>query len=337
MKIWLPYITAGGGADIFMERFSSALSASGHEVVCSTFPRHHMAAPHFLKRVDTPPNTDIIMTHSWWAFAFHRRQVPLVVLEHGLVLDPDYAPYKSWSQALSHRLLLYRYIRSGLRLASAVVAVSNYTARSLEKVYGINTSTVILNGIDTTFFSPGNQETQPIDSTRPFHLLFVGHLTRRKGAHLLAGIMQSLGQGYELRYTSGWRKNIDLPARSNMTPLGLLDQATLRNEYRRADLLLFPTHFDGFGLPVIESMACGTPVVASNCCAMPELIEHGVTGRLCDTESIAGYVNNIRQLSQDRPLLREIAMNARESVLARFDKNKMTSNYLELFQSIKNT
>jgi glycosyltransferase involved in cell wall biosynthesis len=335
MKIWLPYIAAGGGADIFTERFSVALGAAGHEVVCSAFPRRYLAAPHLLKRIAAPPETDIIVAHSWWAFAFKRKDIPLVLIEHGLVLDSDYAPYRSWSQAISHRVLLYRYIRSGLRLADSVVAVSNYTARSLEKVYRFSASTVILNGMDTAFFSPLDRETADVDAHRQFRLLFVGHLIRRKGADLLPAIMRSLGNGYELRYTSGWRQNIDLTDMSNMTPLGLLDQATLRDEYRSADLLLFPTRFDGFGLPVIESMACGTPVIGSNCCALPELVEHGINGRLCTPESIEEYADSIRELKEDRPLLMKMAASAREVALRRFGEREMLAAYIELFENLR--
>jgi glycosyltransferase involved in cell wall biosynthesis len=303
MKIWLPYIAAGGGADIFTQRFAAALTVAGHDVVCKAFSRWHLGAPHLLKAVSSPSKTDIIVAHSWWAFAFHRVGIPLVVIEHGLVLDPDYAPYRSWLQALRHRVLLYRYIRSGLRVADAVVAVSKYTARSLEKVYRFSKSTVILNGIDTTFFTPANPVPSDVDAHRPFRLLFVGHLIRRKGADLLPAIMRSLGKNYELRYTSGWRKNLNIPDMSNMIPIGLVDQVTLREEYRRADLLLFPTRFDGFGLPVIESMACGTPVVGSDRCAMQELVVDGISGRLFLLEYIEEFVNSIGVLLVDGDVL----------------------------------
>jgi starch synthase len=335
MKIWLPYIAAGGGADIFTQRFAAALTVAGHDVVCKAFSRWHLGAPHLLKAVSSPSKTDIIVAHSWWAFAFHRAGIPLVVIEHGLVLDPDYAPYRSWLQALRHRVLLYRYIRSGLRVADAVVAVSKYTARSLEKVYRFSKSTVILNGIDTTFFTPANPVPSDVDAHRPFRLLFVGHLIRRKGADLLPAIMRSLGTNYELRYTTGWRKNLNIPDISNMIPIGLVDQVTLREEYRRADLLLFPTRFDGFGLPVIESMACGTPVVGSDRCAMQELVVDGISGRLCLLENIEEYVNSIRELMEDRNQLKRMELSAREVVLKRFSEQKMISAYIELFEKLK--
>jgi glycosyltransferase involved in cell wall biosynthesis len=334
MKIWLPYIAAGGGADVFTLHFAEGLRRAGHDVVTSAFPRWHLGFPYFLRFVPAPPKTDIVAVHSWFGFAFRRAGIPLVLLEHGLVLDPDYAPYRSHGQALRHRFLLRRFIGAGLRVADAVVAVSEYTARSLETVFGFTDATVIMNGIDTDFFTPGGaaEKTEPDDGV--FRLLFVGHLIRRKGVDLLPEIMRRLGPGFALRYTSGWRRNLDMEVLPTMKPIGLVDQARLCDEYRNADALLFPTRFDGFGLPVVEAMACGTPVVASRCCAVPELIEDGVDGIMCPLDDVTAFVEAIQALACDRDRLAAMGARARESSVARFGVDRMVGEYIDVFSRL---
>ena len=334
MKIWLPYIAAGGGADVFTEHFGAGLTQAGHEVVITAFPRRYLAFPYLLRFAQLPKDTDIIAVHSWWAFAFRREGVPLVMIEHGLVLDPDYQPYRTFAQALRHRLLLRQFISAGLAAADAVVSVSQYTATSLQKVFGYNDSIVILNGIDTNFFSPESVVDTKQTNDRRFKVLFVGHLIRRKGADLLPHIMRELGKNYELRYTSGWRQNLELERLPNMTPLGLLNQEQLREEYRSANILLFPTRFDGFGLPVVEAMACSTPVVASRCCATPELVEDGISGTLCPLDDIKCFTSAIRTIANDPIKAASMGTKAREYALKYFQDVAMIEKYVRLFEKL---
>jgi glycosyltransferase involved in cell wall biosynthesis len=232
---------------------------------------------------------------------------------------------------MKHELLLKWFIGAGIRAADIVVAVSQYTARSLEMVFGYNDATVILNGVDTAFFKPGS-DAHSIESERgDLKLLFVGHLIRRKGADLLPEIMRQLGSGFELRFTSGWRQNLKIDVLPNMTPIGLVDQARLREEYRNADIVIFPTRFDGFGLPVVEAMACGTPAIASDCCAVPELIHDGVDGVICPLEDVGAFVTAIRNLAADRDQLAAMAVAARQTAETRFDLRRMVRDYVQVF------
>jgi len=91
--------------------------------------------------------------------------------------------------------------------------------------------------------------------------------------------------------------------------------------------LLHLINFDEpFGLSVVEAMACGTPVIASNRGAMPELIEHGVTGFLVD--SIEGAVEAVGRIGEiDRAA-------CRAAVAARFTVDHMADRYLALYRTL---
>jgi glycosyltransferase involved in cell wall biosynthesis len=119
-----------------------------------------------------------------------------------------------------------------------------------------------------------------------------------------------------------------------MVPLGRLTRDELRDEYRRADLLLFPTRLEGFGYAVAEAMACGTPVVTTRCSALPELVDDGRTGRLCRMDDVAGFADAVRELVADNELLYRMGRAARMIAIERFSMSRMAHSYAALLAEL---
>lgn len=333
MKIWLPYLRVGSGVDVFTEMLGGALVAAGHEAVLSPFARQWQYLPWRPRFAAAPPDTDVILANSWNGFAFKRDGCKLVVVEHHCVLDSNYAPYRSLLQCAFHETLVRAYEKASLRVADAVVAVSAYTARSLREALGGPRPAIIHNGVDTDFFCPSPQEGPRIGSG-PCRLLFVGNLIRRKGADLLPEIMRRLGPGFQLSYTGGLRDAAGFADLSNMTPLGRLTRDGLRDAYRRADILLFPSRFEGFGYAAAEALSCGTPVVASACSSLPEIIEDGVTGRLCPVDDLDAFVAAVSDLAADPARLREMGRQARAAMVSKFSLARWVRAYIDLFHGL---
>ena len=331
MKVWLPYISTAGGAEIFTERLATVLRNAGHTAICSSYPHWFQYIPHALKLCRPPVDTDIIVTNSWNGFSFKRRGAKLVVVTHICVHDPAYARYRSTGQAFFHEQLLRRYERASLTAADLLVSVSGYLRDVFKQEFGGPPACVIWNGIDTEFFTPGHRS---LVSDRTVELLFIGHLTRRKGADLLAPIMRELGPGYRLRYSRGARANVRVEQLPNMIPLPHMGQAELRDEFRRADLLLFPSRQEGFGYVAAEAMACGTPVVAANSSALPEVVRDGVTGRICPVDDVTVFADAIRELCSDPVRYASISRNARNHVVQNFGYQQMANEYLKRFSAL---
>lgn len=130
-----------------------------------------------------------------------------------------------------------------------------------------------------------------IGAPRPW-LLFVGQLTPRKGYDIAVRALPAIAQHYpqvSLLVVSGINQSqrerlMELARQHGVEQhihlLGYLPDEALINLYRASDALLFPTRYEGFGLPLLEAMAAECPVIATNIPVVREIVRHGENGLL---------------------------------------------------------
>jgi alpha-maltose-1-phosphate synthase len=104
----------------------------------------------------------------------------------------------------------------------------------------------------------------------------------------------------------------------------------LRDAYRDADALLFPTRLEGFGYAAAEAMACGIPVIATNGSSLPEVVSHGRSGILCAIDDIRAFAAAARQLAENPPLRARMAQNARAEAVTHFSIATMGEAYSKM-------
>jgi len=96
---------------------------------------------------------------------------------------------------------------------------------------------------------------------------------------------------WDPRYPQARRKAAELGLEDNVVFLGEVAEADVPALYAGAELFLFPSLYEGFGLPVLEAMACGTPVVCSNTSSLPEIVgEAAITFDPVDVAEMAGAI-----------------------------------------------
>ncbi|MFW6273032.1 MAG: glycosyltransferase family 4 protein [bacterium] len=335
MHVWLPYVKSGGGADIYTKLLESALKKYGIKVTSTAYPHFFEYNPFLLKFIRPPNNVKFIVATTLNGFVFKRKNCKLIVVEHHCIFDPLYKKIKTLYQKIYHEMIIRYFEKNSLKSSDYLVAVSDYTDKSLQSSFPGYNPKVIYNGIDTDFFCPNNILQDKREKSDSLHkLLFVGNISTRKGADLLPSIMDKLGKNYQLYYTSGLQKRSVLSSHPQMHPLGQLSLYDLRKAYREADLLLFPSRFEGFGYAPVEAMSCGTPVVASRCSALPETIQHGTTGMLCTPDHIDEFARSIQELVTNRRELARMGYRARQSVVSRFNLDRLARDYLEVFEEI---
>ncbi len=170
--------------------------------------------------------------------------------------------------------------RAVARRLERIITVSRFSKELVARTYGIPESRmrVVQNGVDTGIFRP-----LPGVEPEPGRLLFVGSTEdRKKGVAYLLGALGRLPPRFRLVIADGRMYPGRVYARELVKSLGLGSRVTflektsnagLVKEYNRAWMLVAPSLFEGFGLPALEAMACGTPVLCTSAGALPEVVD----------------------------------------------------------------
>jgi alpha-1,3-rhamnosyl/mannosyltransferase len=151
-----------------------------------------------------------------------------------------------------------------LEIATRGAAVSRRVAEETMRGFGVPASRIELvpNGVDG-YFSPSGAEND--------YLLYTGTIEPRKGIADLLAVWESLPAPRPrllLAGSSGWATAV--PPREGIVVLGFVSRERLRDLYRHARAFIYPSHYEGFGIPPLEAMACGAPVIATRTGAIAE-------------------------------------------------------------------
>jgi len=260
-------------------------------------------------------------------------------------------PYHSSAANLVGRFVYYHLARlvperRAVRRATALIASSQATADEFTAHYGVPRQrvTVVPLGIDTDFFRP-----IPRSQTSTRHrfglapdesvLLYVGFSTPRKGLETLAHALPLLRGRPKVLIAGKWeagyrRKVMDAlgPHRDQVLELGYVPDADLPHLYAAADLFLFPSLLEGFGLPPVEAMACGLPVVGSAVGSLPEVV--GDAGLLVPPRDPVALAGAIQSLLDDDSLRHDLADRGRARAVAQFDRAQMVSRTLGVYERV---
>ncbi len=273
--------------------------------------------------------SSLIHTTPDYAYFHARRGIPLVLTFHNYVLDRFMRDYSSCLQNIHYQTDLKWLTKKAVNLASELTAVSQFTAKLVQTELGLDRKIrVIYNGIDEAVFVPTSKPA----NQKNIKVLFSGNLSSRKGAQWLLPILNKLNPNISIYYTSGLRNVKALPAHPRLVNLGRVDYADMPALYRSADILLFPTVREGFGLAAAEAMACGLPVVATDCSALPELVDGEKGGFLCGLGDIDDFAEKINLLAGNATLRREMGDYNREKVERLFTLKRMVAEYKALFE-----
>lgn len=205
--------------------------------------------------------------------------------------------------------------------ADDVVAVSRNTRAWLPWV-----RTLIPNGVDLSRFSPGEKSANPT-------ILFVGTYEQRKRGRLLADLFERevLPQIPDAEL---WLVAEDAPARSGMTAFPRLPEAELQDLYRRAWVFCLPSTYEGFGIPYIEAMASGTPVVATRNAGALEVTEDGRYGVVVEDGELAEALLGLLRSSSARERLAAEALRRAQEFSLSAVAERYERLYLDLIERV---
>lgn len=331
--IWFPSVKTNTGTDRFAEQLVATLNQRGFQAEITWLPHHAEFFPWGVTRPEPPSWANVIHINSWLHPRFYQGfGLPIVTTCHGSVHDHALNPYKTLLQKMYHQVWVKSLEKQAYQNSAYIAAVSEYTARITREAFGDITISTIPNWLPKEAFST---DEKPSTHT-PFRLLFLGRLSKRKGADLLVPIMHGLGNDFELHYTmhpedkAGDSHNLE-----NMKRLGWTSNSNQIKEWiDNADALIFPSRMEGMPLAVLECMARGLPVICSNSSSLPELIQHGTHGLICPVDNVTSFIEAAQYLQKNPDTYRAMSAAAKNRALLQYNQEASISKYISIYQAL---
>jgi glycosyltransferase involved in cell wall biosynthesis len=202
-----------------------------------------------------------------------------------------------------------RQIKWALENSDATVSVCEFLSNEIKSLGVKQTNNLVMrNGVDLDLFQESNREaTREKLKLNRFTLISVGHFIERKGHHLIIEALPLLpdcqlilvGDGPMEQELKQKVESLGLTGRVIFT--GGLRQQQLPEYYSAADCLVLASSREGWANVLLESMACGTPVVATRVSGTPEVVLNDTAGLLIDFRSADGIARGVRQLQECYP------------------------------------
>jgi glycosyltransferase involved in cell wall biosynthesis len=274
---------------------------------------------------------------------------PYVVTVHDLAnlfFDPDHSKL---------RIQLRRFrLRRGLARANRVIAVSDTTRRDVEDAMGVAAQRIrrVYNAPDPGFVECSGAEAEEkrrlimerYQIQYPF-LLYAGNIRRHKNiprlveafavvraelaSHPVYRDLHLIIIGDTLSHHPAVRQTVIRTHGEQMVRfLGFVPFETLRCFYQSAAAFVFPSRYEGFGLPPLEAMACGAPVVTSNASSLPEIV--GDAAILVNPENVFDIAHGIKDALVDTALRTELIRRGREQA-SRYSWARTAKQVLEIY------
>jgi glycosyltransferase involved in cell wall biosynthesis len=280
-------------------------------------------------------------------------RVPLLMIKPYVVTIHDMANL-FFEEESGFRMRLRRFrFRRGLVRANRVIAVSEATKRDVENLMGVPQQRIrrVYNAPDPEFAHKsgmaGDEKQRILERYQinyPF-LLYAGNIRRHKNVPRLveafAVVREQLANHPSYRdlrlviigdtisqYPEVRQAVIKSKMEHQVRFLGFVPFETLRCFYESAAAFVFPSRYEGFGLPPLEAMACGTPVVTSNVSSLPEVV--GDAAILVKPENVFDIARGIREVLTDEALRADLIRRGYEQA-ARFSWERTARQVLDIY------
>lgn len=258
------------------------------------------------------------------------------------VLFLDY-PISFSKRYIATRRLMFGW---SARNSSIISTVSPYSANRISSHFNINLSNILVipNGVDPLFLKV--RRAPPVDGKQPLRLLSVSRLERRKRHEWGIDAMEELRKnGIECEYTivgggegpyANQLRNRIIDSNSNGYRTQLksgLDFNQLIEEYKKADIFIFPTEAEGFGIPLIEAAATGIPCVTSDGGALADF-QGQYSGRSFHSNDISDFLKAVNSVATNLNDFRFDAEIKRKTIKEIYNWNTIADSYANIIQKI---
>jgi len=238
---------------------------------------------------------------------------PLLFKKNSIVTLHDTIIYKRNERHWLSTIYL-KLMHNIAKRAKHIITVSEHSKKDLIDMLNIPESkvSVIYWGVDGKVFRPVKREKNKI-----FTVGYVGGLGKRKNVELLIEAAKLLGNSVKVKIagTGPQQENLGKLAEGlpNVEFVGFVSEDDLPEFYNSLDVFTFPSHYEGFGVPVLEAMACGIPVIAGNNSSMKEIL--GDAGILVNTNNAQAISEAITDLKDNPSKSKKLGELARKKTM----------------------
>ncbi len=249
----------------------------------------------------------------------------------------DVIPLRSDDPALAHERRRWRNLAPRYRRADAVIAISRHAAEEGIAALGLDPRRVTVAHLGVSpDFRPGGTGTAD-----PPYLLLVSEYSRRKGYEKAFAVISALadaGYPHRIRVAGRIAPHLAAPVADIVANAGKPDRIDLLGfvddlvaEYQGAHAVLVTSSAEGFGLPALEAMACGTPVIAFANTSITEVVDDA--GVLVADDDVAQMVREVKQVLDDDGWRKELVARGPERAKA-FTWQRCASAHAEVYRSV---
>ena len=282
------------------------------------------------------------LEHDVDLFFYPHINLPYYIPKNTVVTIHDLRPLTHfWDRNEIKRKAFLFYLKRAIKHSAKIITVSNTVANTLKQTFKwLNKYIeVIYEFVDDKFIVGHNQD-EPIFN-KPY-ILFVGNRKKHKNIELLINAFFRVKNDipHYLIIAGSKEKDYD-HVDTLLEKLGLKDRVieflqpsdkTITNLYTFADLLVFPSLFEGFGLPPLEAVSLGCPVILSDIPVLREIF--GESGLYFNPYSVDSLAEAILKVIYDRNLREELLKKQQERSRI-FNKDRIIDKYIELFDKIR--
>lgn len=286
-------------------------------------------------------DVDIIHSNANVAPALEKSRLVFTLFDTTIYLYPELHTRANYD-------LVNRHLHQAARHASAIIAISEQSRRDFQRFFHVPDDRItVIYGAADECFHPAIPREEIERVTRAYgivgeYILSVGTTEPRKNILRLVSAFRSLEQrGLKHKLVivgeRGWFSDplYEFVARERLNDrvifTGYVEDKDLPALYAGATLFAYPSLYEGFGLPLIEAMACGTPTITSNCSSLPEVA--GDAASLVDPEDEAQIAEALQRLLEDESLRHELSRRSIEQC-QRFSWEKSARQTLEVYRKV---
>ena len=264
-------------------------------------------------------SSDIFHGTNYTVYPLRKSRNVLTIYDLTFVKYPQYC--NKTVRAYAHR------VRRCLDWTDLILTISESSKRDIVEYLGFDTDRIVVTPLASRYgmgYQPNIPTFRPYDLNHPF-ILFVSTIGPRKNLIGLIEAFEALKRTQKIKHDlvligqKGWlyepifERIARSPYRDSIHHLDYLPDDVVAEFYRRADIFVYPSHYEGFGLPVLEAMTLGTPVVCSNNSSLPEVA--GDAAVMIDAEDEMAIADAILKVIGDRVFRQELIAKGYEQAL----------------------